>query len=511
MHLSQLFQRSVNMHPDRPALALGTDRALTYRELDQRVQALAGWLRQAHGLQPGDRVCLALKNCVHSIEAMLACWSAGLCVVPVNAKLHATEIAFILEDSQSRLCLSHGSLLAQIRAGDPPSGTAFIDVQDSRWDKAASGRDAPALRHACTGATSDLAWLFYTSGTTGRPKGVMLSHANLVAMALNFHADMLPIDADDVLIHAAPLSHGSGLYGIPYLMRGALQVVGVSGGFDEAELVGLLQHYRSASLFAAPTMVTRLVRHLDATAGSVPGLRCLLVGGAPFHAKAIREAIRCLGPRVAQMYGQGETPMTISAVRAQPLAQAVAQDDAALLGSVGFAQTTVEIAILDDAGRPLPAGGVGEIWVRGPTVMSGYWNNPTGTSNALVGGGLLTGDIGIVDERGLLHLKDRSKDVIISGGSNIYPREVEDALLSHPAVTECCVFGIEDDEWGERVAAAVVAGAEVTEASLDALCKQRIAGFKRPRTYYFIDDLPKNPTGKVLKGVLRASLRASAA
>ena len=513
MHLSRLFQRTVRQHPDRPALARGTEPALSYARLDRRVRALAHWLRHDLGLHPGERVVLAMPNSTAYAEAMLALWHARLCAVPVHGKLHAGEIAHVLGDSGAVLCLSFGEAwraLVPVAAGLP--GGALVDVEGAAWVAAAGRTDVPEWHEAPVAADEELAWLFYTSGTTGRPKGVMLNHANLVAMALNFQADLLALDENDVMLHVAPMSHGGGLYGIPSWMRGGLQVVPASGGFDETELFGLLAHYRKASFFAAPTMINRLVRHAAAGVGDgdvvAPGLRCIVAGGAPFYVEDIRAAVTFLGPRIAQMYGQGETPMTISAVTAEAIGRAVADGDDALLGSVGYAMSAIDIDITDEQGAPLPAGAAGEIMVRGPTVMRGYWRQPEATAATLVDGALRTGDIGLVDGRGLLHLRDRSKDVIISGGSNIYPREVEEALLRHPLVEEVAAVGVPDAEWGEAVTAFVVTrdGAAPSTAELDATCLETMARFKRPKRYVFVERIPRNATGKVMKNELRRQL-----
>lgn len=509
MHLSRLFQRSVQMYGERPALALGSESPLKYRELDLRIRSLARWLRDDLGLQPGDRVLLAMKNCIEYAEALLAIWHARLCAVPINSKLHPREVEFILENSGAGACLSQGGLHESLRPITEALGVRLIDVQGKQWHAAFTVPGSAAHLYP-SGADDELAWLFYTSGTTGRPKGVMLSHANLVSMALHFNTDVQPISTGDVLLHAAPMSHGGGLYGIPYMMHGGLQVVAPSGGFDEAELFGLFGRFECVSLFAAPTMVGRMVQyarklHGDAAPAMRTGLRCILTGGAPFYVEDIKAAVACFGPRIAQMYGQGETPMTISALPAQLIARAVAEDDNEALASVGFAQTAVEIEILDHEGKPLPLGEAGEVVVRSPTVMLGYWKNPEATLQAVVDGGLRTGDVGRLDAQGRLHLMDRSKDVIISGGSNIYPREVEEALLRHPAVLEVSVIGVPDAEWGESVTAIVVRrdGMNVDADALDAACLESIARFKRPKRYVFVSSLPKNATGKVLKSELR--------
>lgn len=502
MHLNQLFQRAVRLYGERPALAQGRGTALTYRQLGRRVGALAGWLRDDLSLRPGDRVTLAMKNCLQYAESMLAIWHAGLCAVPVNAKLHPNELAYIVENSNSSVCLSAGDLHAELRpVADRLPGLRLVNTEDAEYAAAATRDPIDQV----SGKGEDLAWLFYTSGTTGKPKGVMLTHDNLLASALNFYTDVQAISGHDVLVHVAPMSHGSGLYSVPYFIRGALQVVPESGGFDEAELFELLGHYDSVSLFAAPTIVQRLIQHIEEHASPFPGLRALIVGGAPFYVEDIKAAVACFGPRIVQIYGQGESPMSITALSAEQIAAAVGDDDQAVLASVGASQIAMEVTVLGADGEPVPAGTLGEVAVRGPTVMKGYWNNPEATRETLADGWLHTGDVGVIDERGLLQLKDRSKDVIISGGTNIYPREVEEVLLTHEAVREVSVIGVPDREWGESIAAFVICqdGASVSESDLEDLCLHAIARFKRPRYYFFVTELPKNGTGKVLKTHLR--------
>lgn len=502
MHLGRLFQRSVKMYFDRPALATGRMAATDYAGLDGQIRALAWWMRHELKLEPGDRITLAMKNRAEYTQALLAAWHAGLCAVPVNSKLHPNEIDHILRDSASRLCLTDSSLCEGLRpVADSMPDLHLVDVGAACFAHALEGpRAAEAVDAGLHGDAP--AWLFYTSGTTGRPKGVVLGHANLVNMALNFYADVQPVCDTDVLLHAAPMSHGSGLYGVPCFMRGALQVVPPTGGFDEAETCELLRHYRNVSLFAAPTIVQRLAGYVAAGKPALPGLKSIVVAGAPFYVEDIKQAVRVLGPRIAQIYGQGESPMSITAQTAKQIARAVEQNDDAYLGSVGHAQTSIEITIEDGSGKPLGTNRIGEIMVSGPTVMLGYWRNPEASRETLAGGKLHTGDVGLIDERGLLHLKDRSKDVIISGGTNIYPREVEETLMQHPGVAEVSVIGVPDPEWGESVLACVVRrqdAPEITAAELDALCLSRMARFKRPKQYVFLKNLPKNATGKVLK------------
>lgn len=502
MHLNSLVQRTLFLHGHRPALARGYGTPVSYQELGQRISALAGWLRNEKGLQPGDRVVIAMKNSIEYAEILLACWHGGLCAVPVNSKLHLNELGYILEDSGASICFSSGSLCRDLQSTFTQTlSLDCVDINSETYRGALTHPDIPPF----SGTGEETAWLFYTSGTTGRPKGVMISHDNLVAMSANFFADIQPVTSTDVIAHVAPMSHGSGLYAIPYLIQGALQVIPESGGFDEAELMGIFQHYASISLFVAPTILQRLIQHVESHGSAFPGLRTMIVGGAPFYVEDIKAAVNCFGPRIAQIYGQGESPMSITALSAQQIADALEQNDTELLASVGTRQFLVYVDILDETGKSAQPGELGEVVVCGPTVMKGYWNNPEATAQTVKNGWLYTGDVGVFDKKGRLQLRDRSKDVIISGGVNIYPREVEEVLLQHSAIKEISVIGLPDREWGESIAAFVVChpGMVATTEELEALCLKSIARFKRPKQYFFTDSLPKNGTGKILKTELR--------
>jgi long-chain acyl-CoA synthetase len=337
----------------------------------------------------------------------------------------------------------------------------------------------------------------------------MLTHRNMMTMGLTYFVDVDPIDPRDAIVYAAPMSHGAGIYAIPHMMAGARQVVPASGGFDPAEIFELSQSVGRLAMFAAPTIVKRLVDHAQATGADCTGFKTIVYGGAPMYAADIERAIRVMGPRFVQIYGQGESPMVITALARCHLTDTAHPRHAQRLASVGVAQTPVEVRVTDPQGEPLPLGEVGEILVRGDTVMAGYWRDPEASAAALRDGWLFTGDMGALDEDGFLTLKDRSKDVIISGGSNIYPREVEEVLLLAPGVAEASVVGAPDPEWGEVVVAFVVArpGQQIDPSELDALCLEHIARFKRPKHYRIVAGLPKNNYGKVLKTVLREQLK----
>ncbi len=310
------------------------------------------------------------------------------------------------------------------------------------------------------------------------------------------------------LLHAAPISHGSGLYNFVALVRAGVQVVPESGHYHVEETVALANHWRNMSMFLAPTMVKRLIDH-PAAAELKPGaLHTIVYGGGPMYVADIKQAMAQIGNVFAQIYGQGESPMTITSLTKAQHAAINHPRYEQHLASVGIPQSCVEVRVTDEDGNTLPTGEIGEIVVRGDVTMDGYWENPEATAKALRDGWLFTGDMGAFDADGYLTLKDRSKDMIISGGTNIYPREIEEVLLRHPAVLECSVVGKPHPEWGEDVVAFVVLqeGKAVTPAELDALCLDNIARFKRPKDYRFADALPKNNYGKVLKTELRKLL-----
>lgn len=355
----------------------------------------------------------------------------------------------------------------------------------------------------------DPAGLFYTSSTTGRPKAATLTLRNLMAMTLNYFVDVDAPTRNDSILHAAPMSHGSGLYILPHVSAMAAQIIPESGRFEPDEILELFQRMKGVSLFAAPTMVRRLVEAASA-GGDWPGLRSLIYGGGPMYVEDCKAALQAFGPRLVQIYGQGESPMTISVLPKHLHVETGSEDFDRRLASVGYPQSVVEVRVSAGAGQDAAPGEPGEILVRGDTVMQGYWGNEAATHQSIAEGWLSTGDIGSFDATGLLTLRDRLKDVVISGGSNIYPREVEEVLLRHPAVAEVAVLGRPSLEWGEEVVAfiAVNVPQRIDPAELDALCASHIARFKRPKAYIFLPQLPKNNYGKIVKTELRARLRS---
>ncbi len=507
MSLVHLLLRHARQRPASAAIFLGAETWATHAQWAQRSAGLAQRMVAA-GLVPGDRVVLFMHNHPRYLEILWAAWWAGLVVVPVNAKLHPREAEWIVANAGARW----GFVSHDVAPGPLAGLERQVDVASSACDELlAPVGDAFAVP-VVERNPQDVAWLFYTSGTTGRPKGVMLTHRNLMTMGLTYSIDVDPVAAEDAIVYAAPMSHGAGLYAIPHLMAGARHVVPVSGGVDPAELFTLGEALGPLSTFAAPTIVKRLVDHAGqhgmSADASARAFKTVVYGGAPMYAADMARALRVMGPRFVQIYGQGETPMVGTALSRAQLADTAHPRWAERMASVGVAQTPVQVRVADVDGRSLPTGEVGEVLIKGDSVMAGYWMNPEASAAAVRDGWLFTGDVGCLDADGFLTLKDRSKDLIISGGSNIYPREVEEVLLTAPGVAEAAVVGAPDAEWGEVVVAFVVAqpGTRVTTDQMDAHCLAQMARFKRPKRYVLVDELPKNNYGKVLKTELRARL-----
>ncbi|HJZ30063.1 MAG TPA: AMP-binding protein [Hyphomicrobiaceae bacterium] len=509
MNLALTLEAVAGRAGHRPALTWeGGTRS--YRELAAEARRIAGALSDRHGLRPGERVALAMHNCWQFLPLLYGIWRAGLTAVPINSKLHAREMAWILTNAEARLCFASPDIAEAL--SQPGLGTgalpSIIAIGGRDHTLVTEGPPLSQLRPA----PEEEAWLFYTSGTTGRPKGAVLTHRNLLFSCHCYYADIDAVGLGDHILHAAPLTHGSGLYALAHIARGSNNVV-LDGSFDPERIFEALGRYHKVSMFAAPTMVSRLINHPNAGTADTRRLKTLIYGGAPMYVSDLKRAIALFGPKLYQLFGQGESPMTITGLDQSMHADSGHPRFEERLASTGVARTGVEVRVIGDDGTELPPGQVGQIITKSDCVMRGYWNDTAATANALRQGWLWTGDLGALDGDGFLTLKDRSKDMIISGGSNIYPREIEEVLLTHADVLEAAVVGRPHPDWGEEVIAFVVKrpGADVAAATLDRLCLDHIARFKRPRDYRFVDSLPKNNYGKILKRDLRQVLLGTAA
>ncbi len=500
MNVAQWLRAQALLNPNAPALFTGTQLEADYATFARTAGAIATSLRERHGVGVGDRVAIFMRNRTEYLEILFGVLWLGATVVPINAKLAPREAQYIIENSDTSLVVISEDVGEPLR--DLLSGPPILSVDKKEWNELKGGAPQPGPTPL---AGSEIAWLFYTSGTTGKPKGVMITHANLVATSLCYFSDIDTPSQADAALYAAPISHGAGIYSFFNVRAGARHVVPASGGVDANEILDLAESLRDVTFFAAPTMVRRLVEAARARGENGDGIRTIVYGGGPMYLADIEEAVEVLGPRFAQVYGQGESPMNISALSRDRIIDREHPRWRERLASVGTAQSCVEIRIVDGEGNPVPPDTVGEITARGPQVMAGYWRNPEATADTLRDGWLFTGDLGRMDADGFLTLTDRSKDVIISGGTNIYPREVEEVLLLHPEVREVSVIGAPSEEWGEEVVAVVSphSGETIDFASLDEVCLANIARFKRPKRYIFMPELPKNNYGKILKTELR--------
>jgi long-chain acyl-CoA synthetase len=485
------LRRGVRIARDRDALVLG-DRRVSYGDLDTRLRRLHTLLHEL-GTAPGDRVAVLALNSIAFVELYLGISTAGRVQVPLNFRWATPELEYALADSGATILFSDrdpGPLAALVRRVvriDTGQYDTMVDsVRETSFDEAAIHED-------------DLAGLFYTGGTTGASKGVMLTHRNLIANA--FHTQTItPLDRDDVYLVMAPLFHAAGSISVlQALYAGATQVI--VPAFDAGAVLDTIEREGITMTLGVPTMVAAMVEEQLARPRDVSSLRVFSHGGSPIAIDVVRRSVDAFpGTELVHLYGTTETSPLATGLRHEELLVGTEREKSAGQATIG-----VDVVVRDDSGTPLPDGEPGEVTIRGANVMRGYWNKPEQTAAALRDGWYWTGDVGRFDADGFLFLLDRSKDMIISGGENVYCTEVEDALYSHPAVLEATVFGVPHEQWGEAVHAVVVARNEITEAEIIAHCRERIAGYKVPRSVSFRDEpLPKSGPGKVLKRELRA-------
>ena len=500
MNLAVFLDRARRLHPTRPAVALGEKVLTNYEQLGDKVARLASAISSFAGGEKGVHIGLLMENTPAYLEVLFACWHAGCVAVPINSKLHPRESAHILSESNSLLCFATEAAAEQIESYRPASLSYVIDVESVDYKQMLTSCEAPPESRD----PGDPAWIFYTSGTTGIPKGAILTHENLTAMSACYFMDIDPRGPWDAILHVAPMSHGSGLYSIPFVIKAGCHVIPEIKSFSADQVFALSTSWKNSVIFAAPTMVKRMVTARRQKPAENP--RLIIYGGGPMYVSDCRDAIELFGANcLVQLYGQGESPMTITHL--PPSLHAVADESAlsSILGSVGTAQSLVQVKVAGEDGIGLAPGEVGEVLVKGPTVMKGYLNNPQATESAIQDGWLRTGDHGAMDQTGFLTLMDRRHDLIISGGTNIYPREVEETLIKHEGISEVAVIGKPEEEWGESVVAYLVCEdtAALTIDSLDEFCMSSMARFKRPRKYRLVKSLPKNSYGKVLKTAIR--------
>lgn len=495
MNLAFALSQAARRDGNASAITTLSGRSITYSEFEEQSRRLGTGLL-ALGLEKGDRVVLAMSNAPEYLPVLYGAWCVGLCVAPMNARLHAREIAYAVENCSAKVVIATPDLAE--RLSEVELTAPIITTGDEAYEKLLSA--APCKIEDVPAATP--AWLFYTSGTTGRPKGAVLTHRNLQAMVVSYLADT-EAGVDDAFVHITPQSHAGGLFSLVYVARGLNQIILPTGRLSRDDVRKAFELAGRGTCFAVPTLVKRFVDE-DYFDGQHQSLHKILIGGAPLYAADLRNAISYFGTeRLWPFYGQGESPCTITHLPPSLILADNGADHAETLGSVGIPRSGVSVRIARDDGSEADAGEVGEVIVKGDVVMEGYLNEPEATSKTLRNGWLHTGDLGYIGKTGLLTLVDRSKDVIISGGSNIYPREVEEVLLLHPHVREAAVVGISDPQWGERPIAYIVAEQGAQKASILQQCREHLAAYKIPSAIHFVDSLPESSYGKVLKSALR--------
>jgi long-chain acyl-CoA synthetase len=488
LNLASLLTESAQRASDSPAIRLG-EVELSYGELDDRSARLATLLREK-GIEEGDRVGVMLPNVPDFPVAYYGVLRAGAIVVPMNVLLKRREIAFYLEDSGARLLLAWHGFAEEARGGAADAGAEMIEVEPAAFASLLGGREpTPGLVDT---AEDDTAVILYTSGTTGKPKGAELTHMNLFRNADVSSRTTSEIAAGDVVLGALPLFHS---FGQTVGMNASLKVgacLTLVPKFDPAEALATMQRDSVTHFYGVPTMFGALLHHPERESFDISSLRICITGGASMPVEVLRGFEDAFGAKVMEGYGLSET---------SPVACSNHPDKERKPGSIGTPLEGVEMQVVDEDDNPVAQGEVGEIVIRGHNIMKGYWQRPDATEEAMRGGWFHSGDMARTDEDGYFYIVDRKKDLIIRGGYNVYPREVEEVLYEHPKIREAAVVGVPHDQWGEEIGAAVVLheDEELSPEEISAYVKDQIAAYKYPRIVWFLDDLPKGPTGKILK------------
>ena len=512
MTLDEILYRNALRFPTKAAFVMGSA-SQTWRETDERVTRLANALIQ-HAVRPGDRIAVLLPNCPEYFEIYFGCARAGAVAVPLNYRLTGKELAQIVAHAEPTLFIVGAEFLAQMRelktlisslcpvwvlGGEPPAGMGCYEAAIDSAD----AQHAPVP--VCD---TDPCAIFYTSGTTGLPKGAMVSHVNL---EMNGYNEMVA-DAsrrDDINLVSTPIYHvGAVFVAVTYMMLGCTQVI--VPRFEPGLWLRTLAQSRATVALLIPTMINAVLNHPDCESTVLSSLRLIFYGGGPMPPVVLERAMTRLRCAFTQGYGLTETLEATFLTAADHVLGGNACQQARL-ASAGREAVGAEVRIVDDAGKELGSNEVGEILVRSRSVISGYWKMREETGRAIRDGWFYTGDLGYLDKDRYLFLVDRKKDMVVSGGVNIYTKEIEAVLYEHPAVLEAAIIGLPDDEWGEVVTAVIARkpGLEVNAEDLVEHCRMALASYKKPRRVYFLAELPKNPSGKILKRELRTLFTGS--
>jgi acyl-CoA synthetase (AMP-forming)/AMP-acid ligase II len=515
MNLAHFLTQAARRHGDQPGFVWG-ELCLSWGELNRRVDAMAAAL-VARGVGKGARVLVQSKNCNQMFESMFVCFRLGAVWVPANYRQTPDEVAYLAQASGASVMICQNVFPAHAAAAlaAAPALAHVIAIGEASF-----GEAYDSLVSAYDGATAPVAdveydtpcWFFFTSGTTGRPKAGVLTHGQMGFVVTNHLCDLMPgMTHEDASLVVAPLSHGAGIHQLVQVARAVKTVLPASDRLEPEEVWSLVERWRITNMFTVPTIVKLLTEHPAVDAHDHSSLRYVIYAGAPMYRADQKHALRKLGPVLVQYFGLGEVTGNITVL--PPALHRVEDDPDARIGTCGFERTGVQISIQDDSGRELGPGETGEICVCGLAVFAGYHDNPEANAKAFRNGWFRTGDLGHLDGQGFLFITGRASDMYISGGSNVYPREIEEKLLSHPALAEIAVLGVPDPVWGEiGIAVAVLRpGASLGEAELLAWLEPKLARYKLPRRIIFWDSLPKSAYGKITKKLVRDELFARGA
>lgn len=515
MNLAHPLRQNARRFPDQAGLIWG-EKHWTWREIDAEVSALAAAL-QARGLGKGDRLLVHSKNTAQMFFSMFAAFRFGVVWVPTNFRLMPDEVIYLADFSGAKGFLCHGDFPDHARAvADNVPGVEFIWRMDEQAKPTQFGEadvGARMAEHRGVQAAdvavehNDPCWFFFTSGTTGRSKAAVLTHGQMGFVLTNHLCDLLPgsTEADASLV-VAPLSHGAGVHQLNLVARGAPTILMPSDRFDVEEAWRLIETHRVTNMFTVPTILKMLAEHPAVDRFDHSSLRHVIYAGAPMYREDQKFALKKLGKVIVQYFGLGEVTGNITVL---PPALHDPEDQAnTKFGTCGFERTGMQVSIQNDKGEELGPHESGEICVIGPAVFAGYYNNPEANEKAFRNGWFRTGDLGHMDEQGFVYITGRASDMYISGGSNIYPREIEEKILTHPAIAEVAVLGVPDKMWGEvGVAVAVLReGATASESEMMAFLGEKVPRYKMPKRFLFWEALPKSGYGKIPKRLIRDEL-----
>ena len=505
MNLAGVLTQAARRDPDGIALVMG-DTRWTWAEFEARTDALAHALQSRFGLRKGDRVMCQSQNCMEMMQAMFATWRAGGVWVPANYRQTPEEVAWLTEAAGASLMFCNAAF---------PGHAAACGVTTLVFGAADFGPSVDVITDEAMGQRPQIAavdrddpcWFFFTSGTTGRPKASVLTHGQMAFVITNHLADLMPgLTGADAALVVAPLSHGAGVHQLTQVARGVKTILLPTERFDVAQVWDLVREWRISTMFTVPTILKLLVEHPSTAGADLSSLRYVIYAGAPMYRVDQQKALWVLGKVLVQYFGLGEVTGNITVL---PAHLHEAEDGPATrIGTCGYARTGIEIQVQDAQGRELPPGQTGEICCIGPAVFAGYYQNPDANAKAFRDGWFRTGDLGHMDDAGFLYITGRESDMFISGGSNIYPREIEEKILTHPAISEVAVLGVPDPLWGEVGWAICVAQGPVTEEELSAFLGPKLSRYKLPRRFLFWDGLPKSAYGKITKKMIRDELDA---